>query len=143
MLVRLSAAVAALALSVPLAAPVRAAEYALFVYETPADFQARTDPAKSGPYWAGYDALAKALAAAGVVRGGAPLQAPETGEAVRVRSGATARTPLDARVEQLSGWFLIEAPDANAAAAWAAKVPAASTARVEVRPVLPVTMSPR
>lgn len=37
--------------------------------------------------------------------------------------------------EQLAGYYLIEAPDLDAAIAWAARCPDASRGRVDVRPV--------
>lgn len=113
------------------AAPAAAADYTLFVYETPADFAARTDPAKAGAYWAAYGAFSDAAGKAGVLKGGAPLMDPATG-------GTTG--PLDAprAKAQLSGYFVIEAPDLAAATAWARKLPAAASTRVEIRPNLPV-----
>ena len=37
--------------------------------------------------------------------------------------------------EQLGGYFLIDAPDLDAAIAWAARCPAAQHGAVEVRPI--------
>lgn len=125
-----------------LAAPAFAQDYILFVYETPDDFSARTDAAKAPAYWGAYAALAQALGAAGVVKGGSPLTAPREGRSISVRQGRTVVSPVDGSREQLSGFFIIEAADQAAAEAWAARVPAAATARVEVRPVLDIPMMP-
>ena len=42
--------------------------------------------------------------------------------------------------EQLAGFYMIEAEDADAAIAWAARCPGASTGTVEVRPIWEMTM---
>ncbi len=120
-----------LLLAALLAAPAAAGEYTLFVYETPTDFAARTDPAKAPAYWASYKAFSDAAGAAGVLRGGAPLLPPATGTATGPMRAAPAKA-------QLSGYFVVEAPDLAAATAWAKKLPAAASTRVEIRPNLPV-----
>jgi hypothetical protein len=114
-------------------------QYAILVYETPAELSAREDPARVGPYWAAYTAYSQALAGAGVAAGGAGLQPPAAATTVRLRGGQThvQDGPYADTKEQLGGLFLIEAPDLDAALAWAARCPAAATGSVEVRPVLP------
>ena len=39
--------------------------------------------------------------------------------------------------EQIGGYFIVEAPDLDAATAWAARCPAAGHGTVELRPVWP------
>jgi hypothetical protein len=123
------------------AAPASAEQFALFVYETPADFAARNDPAKAPAYWGGFAALGEEMRAAGIVRGGGPLGEPALGATVSVRDGRTTSTAVAGGAEALSGWFVIDVADRAEAEAWAARVPAASTARIEVRPVLDIPMS--
>lgn len=123
------------------AAPAAAETFALFVYETPADFAARNDPERGPAYWGGWAALAEQMNAAGIVRGGGPLTAPGEGAVVSVRGARASASTVDAAGEALSGWFVIDVADRAEAEAWAARVPAAATARVEVRPVLDVPMS--
>jgi hypothetical protein len=57
---------------------------------------------------------------------------------VRVRDGQTVTTdgPFAETKEGLGGFYLIEAPDLDAALAWAAKCPGAKYGTMEVRPVL-------
>lgn len=132
----LTSLVAALALGTS----AQAEEFALFVYETPSDFAARDDAERGPGYWGTYAELAQAMAAAGIVRGGGPLTAPRLGSRVAVREGKSSVTAVDASGEALSGWFVIDVADRAAAEAWAARVPAAATARIEVRAVLPTPM---
>ena len=40
--------------------------------------------------------------------------------------------------EQLGGYFLIDAPDLDAAISWAAKCPGAQRGAIEVRPIWPM-----
>lgn len=131
----------ALASALCAAAPSSAEQFALFVYETPSDYAARTDPARAEAYWGGFAALGDEMKAAGIVRGGAPLTAPSEGGTVSVRDGASRVTPVDGSGETLSGWFVIDVADRAAAEAWAARVPAGASARVGVRPVMPIAMS--
>lgn len=141
---RLSLLSAPLAFAIALlgtVAPASAEQFALFVYETPADFVARNDPQLSEAYWGGWAALAEQMNAAGIVRGGGPLTLPNEGTLISVRDGQPAAVPVDGSGEALSGWFVIDVADRAAADAWAAKVPAATTARIEVRPVLNVPMA--
>jgi hypothetical protein len=117
-----------------------AEQFALFVYETPADFAARNDPTKADAYWGGFAALGAEMNAAGIVRGGGPLAGPDQGVTVTVRDGQSRSLALDSGPQTLSGWFVIDVADRAEAERWAARVPAASTARIEVRPVLDLAM---
>jgi hypothetical protein len=137
----LSAPVAFVIALIGAAAPASAEQFALFVYETPADFAARNDPAKAPAYWGGFAALGEEMRAAGIVRGGGPLAEPAQGATISVRDGQTTSASVEAGAEALSGWFVIEVANRAEAEAWAARVPAAATARIEVRPVLDIPMS--
>jgi hypothetical protein len=113
-------------------------QYAILIYENDADFSARTDKERQGPYWAGWRAYSQALADSGIMRGGAPLQAAHTGTTVRVngRGRQVQDGPYADTKEQLGGFYLIDVPDLGAALDWAARCPAAASGVVEVRPVL-------
>jgi hypothetical protein len=54
-----------------------------------------------------------------------------------VRDGEILTTdgPFAETKEQLGGFYLIDAPDLDAALAWAAKIPCAGLGGVEIRPV--------
>lgn len=81
-------------------------------------------------------------AAAAVLRGGAALYPTSTSTTVRVRGGkagevVTTDGPYAETKEALTGFYLVEAADLDAAIALAAQIPAAWTGgAVEVRPVL-------
>lgn len=117
-------------------------KYAIIIYENPSDFAARTDPAAAGEYWGAYTAYNQVLTEAGVMGGGAGLQPPATATTLRLRDGKrhVQDGPFADTKEQLGGFYLIDAPDLDAALSWAAKCPGASAGGVEVRPVL--TMPP-
>jgi hypothetical protein len=114
-------------------------QYMLMFSETEEDFASRSDPEKAGDYWGGWTAYIGAMAQAGIVVNGDGLEPPHTATTVRIRDGK--RTihdgPFADSKEQLAGYFVIEAPDLDAALEWAARSPSASTASVEVRPVMP------
>jgi hypothetical protein len=131
----------AAALALLAAAPASAEPFALFVYETPSDFAARNDPARAEAYWGGFAALSEQMNAAGIVRGGGPLAEPALGVTLSVRGARATSAPVDGTGEALSGWFVIEVAGRAEAEAWAARVPAASTARIEVRPILDIPMA--
>jgi len=71
------------------------------------------------------------------IKAGDALQPTMTAKTVRVRDGKTAVSdgPFAETKEQLGGYYLIEADTPEAAAAMAAKVPAAQSGCVEVRPI--------
>ena len=56
---------------------------------------------------------------------------------MRVREGRTLTTdgPFAETREQLTGYYLVEAKDLNAAVAIAARIPGAKTGSIEVRPI--------
>ncbi len=115
------------ALVLLLAAPAaQAAEYTLFIFESADQIAARTDPARAKAYWSGYAAFAAEAGKAGVMRGGAGVEA--AGPAVG--SGA----PLPSA---LGGYFVIDVPDLATASSWAQRIPAAKGGRVEIRQHLP------
>jgi hypothetical protein len=73
-----------------------------------------------------------------------PLQPIATATTVRVREGKRLITdgPYAETREQLGGYFLIDAPDLDAAISIAAKIPGARKGTVEVRPVLEISGLP-
>jgi hypothetical protein len=63
------------------------------------------------------------------------LHEPDTATVVRVSAGELLTTdgPFAESKEHLGGFYIIEAPDLDAALAWAAKVTEATTKPIEVR----------
>ncbi len=114
-------------------------QYMLILNETPAEFARRDNPAEAEAYWGAWNVYIGALAQAGVIVNGDGLHPPHTATTVRVRNGKRQIEdgPFADTKEQLGGYFIVEAPDLDAAIEWAAKAPSALCASVEVRPVLP------
>jgi hypothetical protein len=75
---------------------------------------------------------------AGVIKGGNALQPTSTAKTVRVRGGQRLVTdgPFAETKEQLGGYYLVEARDADEAAAIGAKIPWARFGSIEVRPII-------
>lgn len=73
----------------------------------------------------------------GVNRGGEALNLVDTATTVRVRDDELAVTdgPFAETKEQLGGFYLIEVDDLDTAISVAARIPAAKTGSVEIRPI--------
>src|SRR5207244_331669 len=73
-----------------------------------------------------------------------PLQPISTATSVRVREGKRIVTdgPFAETREQLGGYFLIDAPDLDAAIGVASRIPAAKRGTVEVRPIIEISGLP-
>jgi hypothetical protein len=88
--------------------------------------------------------LAHDLNDAGQFVGANPLQPVATAKSVRIREGKRLLTdgPFAETREQLGGYFLIDAPDLDAAIGVAARIPAAKKGTVEIRPVIEISGLP-
>jgi hypothetical protein len=86
-----------------------------------------------------YVAYTQALKESGAWVGSNRLQHTHTATTVRLADGKSQVLdgPYADSKEQLAGYYLIEAPDLDAALGWAARCPTASHGTVEVRPVWP------
>src|SRR5216683_2956746 len=86
---------------------------------------------------AAYGAYTQAMIKAGAMAGGDRLKPVASATTVRVAGGKTkvVNGPYAETKEQLAGYYVIEAPDLDAALSWAARCPAASHGAVEVRPI--------
>jgi hypothetical protein len=113
-------------------------KYTILIYETEAEFGARTDESRKASYWGAYRAYTKALTEAGVFVGGAPLQPGHLAATIRQHNGKrqVQDGPYAEAKEQLGGYYVIDVPDLDKALEWAARCPAASSGVVEVRPNL-------
>ena len=85
-----------------------------------------------------YYAFTEGIRKSGQYLSGNALQLVNTATTVRVRNGKTSTTdgPFAETKEQLGGYYLVEAKDLNEAIQVAAKIPAAKTGCVEVRPIM-------
>jgi hypothetical protein len=89
-------------------------------------------------HWLGaYKAYMEAMSNAGVLKDSNGLHSPTSATTVRVANGKTQVLdgPYADTKEQLGGFHIIEAPDLDAAIAWAARSPTALHGVVEVRPI--------
>src|SRR5262245_51590742 len=79
----------------------------------------------------------KELRDRGILVAAEALQPVQTGKTVRVRHGKplVVDGPFTETKELLAGFYLVEAPDIDAAVAIAAKIPPAREGSIEVRPV--------
>jgi hypothetical protein len=95
--------------------------------------------------YAAYMAYTEALKKAGALKGSNRLQPVSTATTVRVANGKqqVLDGPYAESKEQLGGYYLIDAPDLDAAIAWAARCPGASHGTIEVRPVWEMTRGER
>ena len=96
-----------------------------------------TDPAVLQEITAAHMRLGAQLQEAGAMVGGNRLQGSDTATTVRTVAGTQSLHdgPYAETREQLGGYYLIEAPDLDAAIAWAKKIPGGPNYAVEVRPI--------
>ena len=111
-------------------------QYLLLIYEDEKKNAAMSDHTRKefhDAYWA----YTSELKEAGSFIAGEALTAVATATTVRTRDGKTTTTdgPFAETKEQLGGFYMIDAPDLDAALKWAAKIPSAKTGSIEVRPV--------
>lgn len=111
--------------------------YAMVIYSVDRDYEAREHP-EDEAYWQPWRAYLQQLQQAGVMLNGAALQPETMATTVRVRGGQrqVQDGPYAETKEQLGGFAILDLPSLDAALDWAARCPAASSARVEVRPVV-------
>lgn len=116
-------------------------KYLLSIYDDEKNWDSLSE-SEQGQQLGEYMALSSDLHAAGKLLAGEPLQPVATASTVRVREGRTLVTdgPFAETREQLGGFYLIEAGSLDEALAAAARIPAARTGGVEVRPILVIPM---
>jgi hypothetical protein len=114
-------------------------KYLCLIYEDEKSWETMT-PAESGATMAEYGALTSSIRASGQYLAGEALQPVATATTVRVRGGTLQTTdgPFAETREQLGGFYLIDAANLDEAIAVAARIPAARTGSVEVRPVMTI-----
>jgi hypothetical protein len=111
-------------------------QYSLMIYQTDAQFAARTDPARRDAANGAFGSYVQSLQAAGVLLTTLGIEPPETTATVRAVGGTTsmANGPFTNTKEQLGGQCVIDVADFDAALAWARRAPFEHCAVVEVRP---------
>ena len=111
-------------------------QYLLMAYVNEAGFAGLSQP-EHEQAMAAYGAYTEALKKSGVAQGMNRLRPSSDATTVRVADGKSQVLdgPYADSKEQLGGYFLIEAPDLDAALSWAARCPATGHGVVEVRPI--------
>ena len=111
-------------------------QYALLIYDDESNAPESWDEASLQAFYAECAALGADMKAQGVWVAAQRLATTDSATTVHIRSDRTLITdgPFAETKEALGGFVLIECPDLDAALAWARRVPAARTGRVEVRP---------
>jgi hypothetical protein len=110
--------------------------YLLMIYSDSSHY-AKISPKQMGELMQGYEELGKDLDRAGVRHSSERLQPIHTATTVRIRDGKTLVTdgPFAETKEQIGGFYLVEAPDLDAAIAWAKKIPTVKYGSIEIRPI--------
>ncbi len=111
-------------------------QYMLLIFGNEAGMQAASK-AEMGQMMTAYGAYTEAMKKAGIMVAGDRLQPSAAATTVRVADGKTKvlNGPYAETKEQLGGYYIIEAPDLDAALSWAARCPGASHGTIEVRPI--------
>jgi hypothetical protein len=111
-------------------------QYLLLIYSNEAQWQ-NLGKAEAEQRMGAYGAYTEALKKAGVMLGSNRLQPSAASTTVRTVGGKSEVLdgPYAETKEQLGGYYLIEAPDLDAALSWAKRCPGASYGSVEVRPI--------
>jgi hypothetical protein len=111
-------------------------QYLLLLYANEGGWSQMTQ-AQQQQGMAAYTAYTEALRKAGALVGSNRLKNTDMATTVKVTDGKSQvlNGPYADTKEQLGGYYLIEAPDLDAALSWAARCPGASHGTIEVRPV--------
>ena len=112
-------------------------QYMLLIYGDEAEVARRSEP-DARAITAEYMAFTGDIRDSGNLVDGARLQTTVSATSVRVRDGETLVTdgPFAETKEQLGGFYLVDAPDLDAAIDMASKIPAARFGCIEVRPIM-------
>lgn len=107
--------------------------YLCLVYEAESAWQNKSQAERDAEL-AEYGAVSKLPQ----TKGGQALQPVATAKTVRVRAGKTLTTdgPFAETREQLGGYYLLETASIEEAIEIAARIPAARTGSIEVRPIM-------
>jgi hypothetical protein len=118
-------------------------KYLCLIYDEERDWDAMPQAEADG-YLAECMAAAEAIEASGHQIASEALHPVASAVTIRIRNGKLSTTdgPFAETKEQLGGFYLIEARDRDDAIQVAARIPAARTGCIEVRPVVDFTAGP-
>jgi hypothetical protein len=108
-------------------------QYLLLIYTD----EAFRDEARLQDITAAHMRLGAELRESGAMVGGNRLKPTDTATTVRTLNGEKSLHdgPYAETREQLAGYYLVEAPDLDAAIGWAKKIPGGPSYSIEVRPI--------
>jgi hypothetical protein len=111
-------------------------QYLLLIYDDEKRWTSNGKPEYDATELQAYQAFGQEYHKA--IKGGNALQPTPTAKTVRVRDGkrVVSDGPFAETKEQLGGFYLVEARDAEEAIAMAAKIPGARHGSIEVRPIM-------
>ncbi len=111
-------------------------QYALLIYDNEAE-AAQPGTPEADDIFQRYMSFTQDITAEGVNKGGEALHPVSAATTVRIRNDELQVTdgPFAETKEQLGGFYLIEADDLDQAISIAARIPAAESGSVELRPV--------
>jgi hypothetical protein len=111
-------------------------QYMLLIYGNEAAM-ATASEAATGQMTAAYGAYTEAMIQAGVMKAGGRLRPSSAATTVRSVDGKAQVLdgPYAETKEQLGGYYIIDAPDLDAALSWAERCPGAAYGVIEVRPI--------
>ena len=112
-------------------------KYLCLIYDNEAQ-QSKMTKEEGGKMMGEYRDFTQDITKSGHYLGGNPLQPTSTATTVRSRGGKVSTTdgPYAETKEQLGGYYMIETKDLNDAVQVAARIPAARTGAIEVRPIM-------
>jgi hypothetical protein len=110
-------------------------QYVLLLYSRESGWSELSKP-EQDRWMAAYKAYIDSMLASGILRTMNRLQPTSTGKTLSISDGKTCVNdgPATTGDEQISGLFIIDVTDMEAALTWAAKCPSALHGHVEVRP---------
>lgn len=112
-------------------------QYICLIY-TDESAEANQTPEQQAEVYDAYNAFSKAVRDADVMVSGEAFHPTRTARTVQmpdgsaqISGGPAVRTPL-----QLGGYYILDTPDIDTAAKWAAQIPGARRGKIEVRPLV-------
>ena len=112
-------------------------QYICLIY-TDETTEVNVTPEQEAAVYEAYNEFSKAVRDAGVMVSGEAFHPTGTAKTVQmpngsaqVSGGPAVQTPL-----QLGGYYILDTPDIDTAAKWAAQIPGAKHGKIEVRPLV-------
>ena len=114
-------------------------QYIMMIYENEANWNGLSQEQQAGMIKE-YTTFSETAKNSGQLRASSRLQPVRSATTVRVRNGKVQSTdgPFAETREQLGGFYIVEAANLDDVLQLAAKIPAARTGSVEVRPLWPM-----